>query len=216
MNQPPSIPAPLPLRRGKRLLDLCLGLLALLPALPLMLVICLAMLLEMLLDSRSRGPLIYREPRVSRGKVFSILKFRTVRLANLEAWKQEGRFKTVKELELEPGNLTRCGRVLRQWYLDELPQLINIIRGEMSLVGPRPWPLEDHLNTLRSGYNIKGSVPCGLAGLVQCHKGVPSNDLQLDLEYIEAYRTLSSWQLLLYDLRILWQSLLVLLQGKGI
>ncbi len=212
------IPAgsPLPIRRSKRLADVAICLLLLILLAPLILVVVAAMLLNFLLVRADRGPLFYREPRISRGRLFRILKFRTVRQARIDELREAGRLKTVKELELVEANLTWTGRYLKGFYLDELPQLINILKGDMAFVGPRPWPEADYLAQRARGINAKGVVPCGLTGLVQCNKGKGLNDEQLDLDYIEAYRTKSALGLLVYDAQIVWKSLRTVLEGKGI
>jgi lipopolysaccharide/colanic/teichoic acid biosynthesis glycosyltransferase len=109
----------------KRAFDLCVAALTLVVLLPLFVVVAVAVKLD------SRGPIFYRQMRVGlRGRSFTIFKFRTmVRNADQIA------------ANVSPGNdprITRVGRLLRAWYVDELPQLINVLSGEMSLVGPRP------------------------------------------------------------------------------
>jgi len=103
--------------------------------------------LDMLRCPRDRGPLLYREPRVSAGRPFRLLKFRTLRRDVLAVAAGH-----VRPYEADVANLTWAGRrVLKPMYLDELPQLVNILRGDMSLVGPRPWPdelVERHLHAL--------------------------------------------------------------------
>jgi len=210
--------SPLPLRRGKRWFDVLVSALLLLALAPVFLAIMAAMLVSYALRPGDRGPLFYLEPRISRGQRFTIRKFRTVKQPCIEAARAAGggRLKTVKELESRSDNLTWSGRFLRDFYVDELPQLWNVLVGEMSLVGPRPWPEEDYLKQRSQGYNAKGTIPCGLTGLVQCHKGRGMNDLRLDLEYIEQYRTRSALSLLAYDLGIVLRSVRTMCEGKGI
>ena len=130
-----DVPYPL----AKRLLDkgVAVGLaVALAPAFAVALG---AMGVDMLRERRDRGPLLYRERRISRGREFDLLKFRTLRSDVLERAPEGERH--ARLLEGDESNLTWAGRrVLKPWYLDELPQLVNVLRGEMSLVGPRPWP----------------------------------------------------------------------------
>jgi lipopolysaccharide/colanic/teichoic acid biosynthesis glycosyltransferase len=210
--------APLPLRHGKRWFDIAVSALLLLALAPVYLAIMAAMLISYACRPQDRGPLIYREPRISRGRLFTIRKFRTVKQPCIDAARAAGggRLKTVKELEQKADNLTWSGRFLRDFYVDELPQLWNVLIGDMSLVGPRPWPEEDYLKQRSQGYNAKGAIPCGLTGLVQCHKRQGKNDLLLDLEYIEQYRTRSTPALLAYDLGIVLRSLRTMWEGKGI
>ena len=129
------VPYPLP----KQILDRTVAAALLVATAPLFAGGCLAMGADMALSRRDRGPWLYRERRISRGREFDLLKFRTLRREALEG--QAGHESHARLLEADPENLTWAGRVLlKPWYLDELPQLVNVLRGDMSLVGPRPWP----------------------------------------------------------------------------
>jgi lipopolysaccharide/colanic/teichoic acid biosynthesis glycosyltransferase len=107
--------------------------------------------------------------------------------------------------------------LIRQWYLDELPQLWNIVRGDMFLIGTRPWPIELYEEEMDRGITRKRDMPAGLVGPVQSYKGDSSADpLKLDLEYWDAFRTYGAWRLFVLDLRILMRSAKVQLEHKGI
>ncbi|MDQ3940474.1 MAG: sugar transferase [Actinomycetota bacterium] len=201
-------------RTGKEIWERGLAALLLLPLLPVFAICAAAIKIEGLLDPRARGPVFFAEKRVSRGRVFDLLKFRTLPAAALESL---GPGPTHIATIERTGRLTRVGRVIKQWYLDELPQLWNIVRGDMFLIGTRPWPLELYEQEIARGVTRKRDMPAGLVGPVQSHKGDSGTDpLQLDLEYWEAYRTYPTWRLLLLDLRILARSLRVQLQHKGL
>lgn len=210
--------AALPVRRLKRLVDIVLSAAVLVALSPVLLAMVAAMWISYWRRPEDRGPIFYLEPRISGGRLFNIIKFRTVKQPAIEAARAAGggRLKTVKELEQKRENLTWAGGILKATYLDELPQILNILAGEMTIVGPRPWPEEDYRLQLRQGYNTKGVVPCGLTGLVQCNKGRGLNDVELDLEYIEAYRTKSALGLLWLDATIVTRSLRTVLEHKGI
>ena len=83
-----------------------------------------------------RGPVFHRETRISAGRPFSLLKLRTMQVSAIQEARQQGL--TVKYLERENRGHTWVGWYLRRWYVDELPQLLNILLGHMSFVGPRP------------------------------------------------------------------------------
>jgi len=184
---------------------------------PVFAVAYVAIGLDRLLAPSDRGPWLYRERRISRGREFDLLKFRTLRQAALE-W-QRDREAHARLLESDPDNLTWAGRrVLKPWYLDELPQLFNILRGDMSLVGPRPWPPSMVQAQVASGFDYRNHVMPGWTGAVQVQKGIvePAAYTKLDLAYVDACRRWSGLQLARYDLRILWRTVKVLARGEGL
>ena len=117
----------------------------------------------------------------------------------------------------EPDNLTWTGRrLLKPWYLDEVPQLLNVLRGEISLVGPRPWPPEMVRRQVAEGLDYRNRILAGLTGPAQVTKGEGILYVDLDSGYLERYSTLSSWRLVLYDLQILRKTLAVIARGEGL
>jgi exopolysaccharide biosynthesis polyprenyl glycosylphosphotransferase len=195
-------------RLAKRLLDLGLGGLLTLLTLPLMGLVALAIKLD------SPGPVLFRQERVGEnGRLFTMLKFRSM-VCDAEEMQDE-----VNERD-EAGHLihkkardprvTRVGRVVRKFSLDELPQLLNVLRGEMSLVGPRPelpWLVEKYEPWQRKRF----AVPQGITGWWQVN-GRSDKPMHLhteeDLYYVQNYS-------LLLDLVILWKTIWVVLRGKG-
>lgn len=175
---------------AKRLLDITLGSLLLFLLSPLLLVLAL------LVKLTSRGPVLFKQERVSvDGSHFSILKFRTMRTDAEErgpGWTTEG-----------DSRVTKLGGLLRKWSLDELPQLVNVIRGDMSMVGPRPERpvFIKEFRTHIPRYMLRHKVPAGITGWAQVNgwRGDTSIDkrIECDLYYIE------NWSLLL-DLKILF------------
>jgi lipopolysaccharide/colanic/teichoic acid biosynthesis glycosyltransferase len=159
-----------------------------------------------------RGRPFYREPRVSAGRTFGLLKFRTLRAEVLEHAAGHARL-----LEADPANLTWLGRrILKPWYLDEVPQVVNVLRGEISLVGPRPWPPQLVDQQRAEGITYRDEVPAGLTGLAQLSKGSDQLYADLDVAYIERSRTLGGWALVRYDLEILLATLRVIARGQGL
>jgi exopolysaccharide biosynthesis polyprenyl glycosylphosphotransferase len=162
----------------------------------------------------SRGPVFYLQRRVGRGgREFTIVKFRTMvrdahalRAALLTADEGAGPLFTLRQ---DP-RTTRVGTVLRRWSLDELPQLLNVVAGSMSLVGPRP-PLPDE--TARYGPDVRRRllVKPGVTGLWQVSGRSDlswEEAVRLDLRYVE------DWSLAL-DVSILWKTLRAVFLGEG-
>jgi lipopolysaccharide/colanic/teichoic acid biosynthesis glycosyltransferase len=194
----------------KRALDKTFALVGLLLLLPIILALLLAMAISMLVRPADRGPFLYREPRISLGRPFDLLKFRTLRTDVLDG-------RHARLLEADEANLTWAGkRVLKPWYLDEIPQLLNVLKGDMSLVGPRPWPPHMVERQVAEGQTYRNEVPAGLTGLAQVTKGSGQLFEDLDVEYVERYRTLSGWSLVRYDLGILASTVRVIARGEGL
>jgi len=195
-------------RMIKRAFDIVFGLLALFLSLPLMAIAALAILVE------DGAPIFFCQKRVGEnGKLFEMLKMRTM-IRNAEALQEQ-----VEKYD-EQGNLihktpddprvTRVGRILRRWSLDELPQFINVVMGSMSLVGPRP-----ELPTLVEKYQPwqrkRFAVPPGITGWWQVN-GRSDKPMHLntedDLFYIQNYSVF-------LDIQILVKTFWVVLLGKG-
>jgi exopolysaccharide biosynthesis polyprenyl glycosylphosphotransferase len=193
---------------AKRALDIAVSAFALTFSLPLTLLIALLIRLD------SRGPVTYAALRVGRkGNRFPCYKFRTM-VANANEIKESLRQQNQREgpcfkISNDP-RITRVGRWLRRYSLDELPQLWNVLRGDMSLVGPRPHPVDDFAR-YRLEHLRRLDVTPGITGLWQVTaRGCPSfhTNMALDLEYIER------WSLGL-DLRILLKTISVVVHGTG-
>jgi lipopolysaccharide/colanic/teichoic acid biosynthesis glycosyltransferase len=207
------VPYPLP----KRLADKGVSALLLVLLSPLLAFVLVAMAADKLLVRLDRGPFLYRERRVTRGREFDLLKFRTLRRAALE--RQAGAEAHARLLELDAENLTWAGRrILKPWYLDELPQLVNVLRGDMSLVGPRPWPPSLVATQIAAGLDYRNVVTAGWTGPAQVQKDVTESSryAELDLTYVDACRTLSGARLVRYDLGILWQTMKLMVRGEGL
>src|SRR6266508_2234179 len=204
----PDVPSPLP----KRILDLTAARTLLILFAPMIAVVVAAIALDMLLVPRDRGTLLYREQRISRGRPITLLKFRSLRQ---DAARRAGGH--AGPLEADAENLTWAGRrILKPWYLDELPQLVNVLRGDISLVGPRPWPQALVEWQVSEGHDYRNRVVAGLTGPAQVTKGSALRYEGLDLEYVERCQRLGGWALARYDLGILRQTVRVIARGQGL
>jgi lipopolysaccharide/colanic/teichoic acid biosynthesis glycosyltransferase len=203
-------------RRVKRAVDLAVTVpLALLLA-PVLAGVWVAMTVSMIRCRRDRGGWIYRERRISRGREFGLLKFRTLRREALRRMREEGGH--ARQYEDRAENLTWAGRrILKPWYLDELPQLVNVLRGEMTLVGPRPWPPEMVSGQVEQGLDYRLLVAPGWTGPAQVSKGARGTSFtDLDLEYVERLRNDSGWRLIRHDLRVLRETVRTMRRGEGL
>lgn len=208
-----EIPYPL----AKQLFDRVVAALLIVLCSPLLLVAFLLIALDMLFVPRDRGSWLYRERRVSRGREFDVLKFRVLRKDVLaELADQPQSYARLYEGKTE--NLTWAGAIIKRIYADELPQLFSVVRGEMSLVGPRPWPVTMVEKQVANGYDYRLRITAGWTGPAQVRKdsGAKSQSTALDLEYVELCLTLSGPALVRYDLGILRRSIGTMLRGRGL
>jgi lipopolysaccharide/colanic/teichoic acid biosynthesis glycosyltransferase len=208
--------SPASLTHGQRVVKRVFDVIAV--SIVLVLLVPLAIVVAILVKATSKGPVLYRAPRVGQGgRYFTFLKFRTMRAdSKREAvrGKNEANGHLFK-IRNDP-RVTPIGRLLRRYSVDELPQLLNVLAGDMSLVGPRPLPVEDmDPDGMSSRFAIwserRASVPPGITGLWQIRgrSELPFSDLiKYDLEYIH------NWSLMT-DLRILLQTPGLVLSGKG-
>jgi exopolysaccharide biosynthesis polyprenyl glycosylphosphotransferase len=193
----------------KRLLDLVAAALLLLALAPVLLLCAAAVRLS------SPGPVLFRQQRVGRdGRVFSMWKFRSMtvdaedRLASLRSLNEADG--PIFKLRHDP-RVTAAGRWLRTWSLDELPQLFNVLRGEMSLVGPRPLPTyEVDLSDPWARSRLR--VRPGLTGLWQV-----SGRHRLSFDEMVRYDVLyaDNWSLAM-DLRVVLRTIPAVLRGSGV
>ncbi|HEX6662573.1 MAG TPA: sugar transferase [Gaiellaceae bacterium] len=205
----PAYPLP------KQILDKTAALILLAALLPLVAVVLGVTACDQLLVRSDRGPFLYREDRISRGRVFGLIKFRTLRANVLEEMRAAGGH--ARLYEADPANLTWAGRrVLKPWYLDEVPQLLNVLRGDMSLVGPRPWPPEMVARQVHEGLTYRNEVAAGLTGPAQVTKGSGRRFADLDLEYVSSCRQLGGWKLVRLDLTLLADTVRVMARGEGL
>lgn len=192
------------MRVAKRALDIFLSSIGLVVSIPIFVV------LGILIKLDSKGPIFYRQERVGeKGKKFMVIKFRSMR--------QDAEIKTgpVWASENDP-RVTRLGRMMRLLRLDEIPQMINVLKGEMSFVGPRPERpvFVEQLRKKIPYYDLRFTVKPGLTGWAQIKYQYGSTEedalekLQYDLYYI---KHLSPF----FDLTIVMETIQVILGGKG-
>ena len=208
---------PIQYPRPKQLVDKLVAAGLLLVMSPVLVFVLVAIAIDMLLSRRDRGSFLYRESRISKGRPFDLLKFRTVR--RTASASQAGGEAHARLLEADPANLTWAGRrIVKPWYLDELPQLVNVLKGDMSLVGPRPWPPSMARQQVAEGLDYRNLITAGWTGLAQIQKDVvePARYAELDLVYVDACRTLSGAQLVRYDFGILWKTAKLIARGEGL
>lgn len=183
----------------KRIFDFTVSLILIILLAPVFLLLALIILID------AGFPVIYKQYRVGKdNKLFYVYKFRTM--------KTDTRIAATAELTEADSCITKSGRILRKTSLDELPQLFNVLKGEMSFVGPRPLiPEEKEIRKLRADYGVYAVKP-GITGWAQVNG---RDDLSIeekalfDKEYVEKQ---SFW----FDIKILFMTVSVVLKREGI
>jgi len=186
-------------RRSQRCADIVVAAIALIITAPILALAILAILLE---DGR---PVFFRQQRVGRfGRLFTMYKLRTMTTgACVDARKPSGN---------SDARVTRVGRILRHTSLDELPQFVNVLRGEMSVVGPRP-EMPFIVGSYQSWQNLRLLAPPGITGLWQttCRSTIPLDHPEAthrDLDYIQHASTS-------FDFRLIARTITAMLRANG-
>ncbi len=206
--------------RAKRFLDIVFTLLILLPLCLVIIVVAVLIRLD------SKGPIFYRQKRVGlRGAEFNMYKFRSMYVKNDDSVHRDAIVKYMNGQEMNVGTVvaikfqfklsddprvTRVGRFIRKTSIDELPQFFNILRGEMTLVGPRPpLPYEVELYTPHNWLRLSGKP--GLTGIWQVYgrSRVTFQDMvEMDIDYLQHQ---SLWE----DLKLIALTVPVMIRGRG-
>ena len=183
----------------KRVFDVLFSLVALILLIPLMIFIAIAVRID------SRGPALYSQERITKsGKIYKVYKFRTMVDAAEEKY---GAYQST----IDDPRITKIGKTLRNTHLDELPQFLNILKGDLSVVGPRsdrPTTVGEFEENI-PGYHQRLKVKAGLTGLAQIYgkyNSDPEDKLSFDLMYIKNYSFLSDMKIILQTIKTMLPS----------
>lgn len=191
----------------KRLIDVSASGLGLLCLMPFLLLVAAAIRIE------SKGPVIYKQKRIGfQGKMFNMYKFRSMKQdadKMLDSLMEKNETNTGMFKMFNDPRVTKVGRFIRKYSIDELPQLVNVVKGDMSLVGPRP-PIEREVETYKNWHYFRFATLPGLTGLWQVSGRSKIKDfdtvVKMDYQYI------NSWNLGL-DLKLLLKTFPVVVGG---
>jgi lipopolysaccharide/colanic/teichoic acid biosynthesis glycosyltransferase len=204
-------------RRSKNLFDRVFGGFALAVALPGAIILLLIHAILCALFESERGPILVSFNAISQGKLFRKFKFRVVRQSHVDTSAALAGDWRAYAAEWDPRCRTYLGRFLKKYYLDELPQILNIALGHMSFVGPRPLAVHHYHRDLSQGNVHRKIIKAGLFGPSQAQKGktqygVPDEEYK----YLDAVMRMSAGRLLLYDIKLVFLGLVRVAEGKGL
>lgn len=200
----------------KRTFDIIISLFLLVALSPLFLVYLILIFIEHVFRGRPFDPLFYHETRMTADVPFELFKFNIFKYEKILEMRANKTFIHTKLLE-KNGSLLKVGWTIKQVYMDELPQLWNVLIGDMSLVGPRPVNLEVYNDILKRGYTAKKKVRAGMTGYFQSFKntaGVSSE--KMDGEYAHYCFNNPWYKILLFDLKIILRTFKIIIRARGV
>ena len=207
----------LPSRWFKLIFDKLVSIVLLLIGLPILILLQIAYIIEGFFIPENKGPLIFSYNAVSAGKTFPKFKIRIIKQSAIDVEAASRGEWIAYSGEWNPKNRTYVGSFVKKFYLDEIPQLFNILSGTMSIVGPRPLAILHYERDLKQGNVSRKLLKGGLLGLGHIMKGEPDfGDPIYEYEYIHKYLSSTDLGLLILDLKIIYRGLIVVFKGKGL
>ncbi len=207
---------PLPTRFFKFFFDKLVAIFFLIVSSPIILLLKIAFLVEGWLIPENKGPMFFYYNGVSAGKVIPKYKIRLIKTKYIEPEGAKRHDWIAYSAEWTPDSRTYVGQFVKNFYLDELPQFWSVLKGDMSIVGPRPLSVLHYERDRAQGNITRFLLRGGLLGLGHINKGTSEmGNPVYEYEYVDQYLKRSSFRLLCLDLWIIWKGILVILKGGG-
>lgn len=207
---------PLPRRFFKTAFDKLVALVLLTISAPILLLLKIAYVIEGWLIPDNAGPMFFYYWGVSAGKQIPKYKIRLIKQKYIEPEGAKRHDWIAFSAEWTPDSRTHVGEIVKKYYLDELPQFWSVLKGDMSIVGPRPISVLHYERDKAQGNVTRSLLLGGLLGLGHINKGTSEMGNPIyEYEYIDEYMKRSSFGLLMLDLWIIWKGILVIVKGGG-
>lgn len=211
-----SISLPLKPRLLKTAFDKALALILLILALPIFVLLKLAFVIEGLLIPENKGPMFFYYNAVSAGKIVPKYKIRLIKTKYIEPIGASRGDWIAYSAEWTPDSRTYVGQFVKKFYLDELPQFWSVLKGDMSIVGPRPLSVLHYERDRQQGNVTRFLIRGGLLGLGHINKGTAEmGNPSYEYEYVDNYLKLSPLKMLWLDMWVIWRGFLLIIKGGG-
>lgn len=211
-----EVEQPLPGRFFKVLFDKLIALAMLLVSAPILLLLKLAFVIEGWLIPENKGPMFFYYNAVSAGRIIPKYKIRLIKTKYIEPEGAKRHDWIAYSAEWTPDSRTVVGQFVKKFYLDELPQFYSVLKGDMSIVGPRPLSVLHYERDRAQGNVTRFLLRGGLLGLGHINKGTSEmGNPVYEYEYVDQYLKRSSFGLLMLDLWIIWRGINVIVKGGG-
>ena len=206
----------LPPRFFKSGFDKLVALILLITVAPILLLLKLAYLIEGWIVPANKGPMFFYYNSVSAGKIIPKYKIRLIKTKFIDPEGAKRGDWIAYSAEWTPDSRTYVGQFVKRFYLDELPQFYSVLKGDTSIVGPRPLSVLHYERDLEQGNVTRKLLKGGLLGLGHINKGTTEMGNPIyEYEYVDQYLKRSSFGLLRLDLWIIWKGILVIVKGGG-
>jgi len=211
-----NIHQPLPPRFFKLIFDKLVAFVFLTITIPIMVLLKLAYVIEGWLIPENAGPMFFYYNAISAGIVIPKYKIRLIKLSYIDPEGAKRHDWIAYSAEWKPDSRTHVGEFVKRFYLDELPQFYSVLKGDMSIVGPRPLATLHYERDKAQGNVTRFLLRGGLVGLGHIKKGTTEmGNPAYEYEYVDQYLRRSSWSLLILDLWIIWRGIQVMVKGGG-
>jgi lipopolysaccharide/colanic/teichoic acid biosynthesis glycosyltransferase len=207
---------PLRLRLSKIIFDKVMAVILLTLSLPIFLLLKIAYVIEGFFIPENNGPLFFYYHAMSEGRIIRKYKIRLIKMKYIDLKGAKRHEWIAYSAEWTTSSRTYVGHFVKKFYLDELPQFYSVLKGDMSIVGPRPLSVMHYERDLKQGNVSRFLLRGGLVGLGHIHKGTSKmGDPQYEYEYIRQTLIRSSCGLLKLDMWIIWRGVLLMMKGGG-